>query len=435
MWTFTVPVEALSPKTVQNASIIRPSLINAIEEPQMRTHNGEMSAKTTKRDEKSESGSEDASKSEKKWKPKSLRAEPTDADPFGDAEKLLELSPLPPLPTIVEQNNVPMPLLPSLSTVTTLIPTNIPNTFIASPVTPLTFRNEGVQIVTAPPQTYYYHPLTQSQQQRDQHEQERRIRVEQQQSATIIVIPSTLADSVSNSTIKQGPSVKTVERTPLSPQKSAIKSTGEYNNLFRKSANNGASNSNLFSADEVSTSLEKSKSSLESAKMHILSRPQLLLNVFTFWINLIACHGTVNHNQCVYAMLNELKQHFAQLIDKKRKGGKIGPKEEERVATARRKFDLVLDDLRNELDNRSYDTTRSIVDATNIVGPYVLRHFLLKKGVISKDVHKNDTAVVWASLIASSDPTLPFEDTRKITDPAVMLERMAWSKRVSIPGV
>lgn len=180
---------------------------------------------------------------------------------------------------------------------------------------------------------------------------------------------------------------------------------------------------------------EQSRSGLESAKMHILARPQLLLNVFTFWINLIACHGSVNHNQTVHAMLSDLRQHFLQMVEKKRRAGRITAAEEERIDDASRNLQWILDDLRTHLEDRSYDTTHSIVNVVNSVGPYVLRHFLVKRGVVSLDPNATDTSVVWASLIASSDPTLPFEDTRKITDPGVMLQRMAWSKKVSIPGI
>lgn len=426
----------------------------------------------------SDSGSDDASKKmeETKFQPKSLRAPPTDDDPFGDRTRIPQLD-LAPLEDESAANAV------------AAVPTTPQTFYVASPSIPYAIsvvaQSTGAQLQSGGAQAFS-HP-------------------------TIIVIPSSLTDSlgpqnravydrsyqqaentasritntttsttmeplpfgrmrresIQNESVSLPPGHKIQKEemrnitttqvsssTGLGSNSKKVKSTLEYNRTFREqrdllssSSNNltdsskareggggaGAGGAGGRRASDVS--LDASRSSIESAKMHILSRPQLLLNVFTFWINLIACHGSVNHNQCVHAMLLDLRQHFLEMVEKKQRSRKMSPNEEQRVDDARKCSQNILDELRLHLQDRSFDTTRSIVSMVNCLGPYVLRHFLVKKGVVSLDPNANDTAVVWASLIASSDPTLPFEDARKITDPGVMLERMAWSKRVSIPGV
>lgn len=537
----TLPADAMSPQT--RALHARVAVGGERIEPQpfSAAPHGESTKSSSAA---SDSGSEDVSstrrndhekresngKEERRWKPKSLRAEPTDEDPFGDRDRIphIEFSAFLSPTNAENQQSQRERAPPFTASVNGVHP--VPSTiYISQAQNPQTLLHDGAIDPSRAPASSPVIPFTvplfasppfpQTQQQHaQQHPANIYYTVPHHQNhaaPTIIVIPSTLADSLgqsyhepaaptplvapvirdraglyngtgaptqmynvggggggggapagshnggglaqsttANMAVSQLPqkgkvplkreeqriSAPDTDRTSAAERKPTFRSTSDYNRTYRDQQRDllqSSGNSSIVKKDDESLA-DASRSSVESAKMHIMARPQLLLNVFTFWINLIACHGTVNHNQCVHAVLSELRQHFLEIADKKRRrpGAKAMTRDEQRrVDDADRRLQQVLDALRENLDNRSYDTTRSVVDATNAVGPYVLRHFLLKRGVISLDPHVNDTAVVWASLIASSDPTLPFEDTKKITDPSVMLQRMAWSKCVSIPGV
>lgn len=262
----------------------------------------------------------------------------------------------------------------------------------------------------------------------------------------------------------------TMERSQQGDIQQSPKSTQQYNRLYRRRQKvvfededddgdnrleepGRIGSKNRRAADRSSSSSRKTRrtqrsknaavsehSGMESTKMHILANPRLLLNVFTFWINLLACHGTAAHNECVHSVLSDLRDHFMRLVSKKRlraqaAGHSLSAEEEAKIASATEKTQRVLNDLLENLDNRAYDTTHSIVNVVNAVGPYVLRSFLVETQVISLDPYTSDTSTAWAHVIAASDPTLPYGAERKLTDPSEMLRRMAWSKNLTIPGL
>jgi hypothetical protein len=144
--------------------------------------------------------------------------------------------------------------------------------------------------------------------------------------------------------------------------------------------------------DESARSVEKPAPSgvasdcqlLTSIKREILTgNPANLINVLIFWINLQVSRGMPNHNQCVFNVLQDMKNAFV---------AKYAPQ----VGVVQALNEILCAIVKN-LNNDDYDSTESIVDFIEIVGVYYMREFLVQRHVILEDPEAIDVLSVWIS--------------------------------------